>query len=106
MGAIHVIDKKQWVVARWVFRYLAEALSVRQPRDSKIRNAIENALRDGSYWFSIEQLNPSDKHLFRQLVGEIYDELSRKDASEFATVQGYEGLKKHLGELFELLKEV
>lgn len=102
-GGANITSDKSWSVAGWVFRYLTAELVRRLPPESSLAQEVESARNSGLNWLRVDRLNEGDKALFDRVVREINFDLNRKTAADFSTAQGFEGLKKQLGELVDLL---
>ena len=105
MSAITILPQKDWVVPKWIFSYLSEAVLSRLPNNSVITSIVNKAIIDGSNWFSVQQLEKEDRTLFFQLVRDIYDDIEKSGPARFSTVEGYESLKRRIGELVDLTRD-
>ena len=106
MAGIKINDHKSWIIARWVFHDLADRVGARREENSPVRSAFDFAVKSGLLWFSIEGWKPEEQRDLAKVVGEIYEELTKADVNQFATREGYDGLKARVSELVEMLSSI
>lgn len=103
MSAIRLSKTESWVVAGWVFDYLAVKVVERSGAESAVGAAFQKALDNNLRYVSVAVLSPENQRDFARVVAEVYGSLLKAERAAFATPEGYEGLKARIGELVEMI---
>ena len=103
MAVIRVDEKRSWVVAGWVFRYLSDNID-HSGVSSTLAQRITESREPSLNYMDVTDLTVKDRELLTRQVSRIADDLVQAGPSSLAEPSFHDGLVARVKELQGLLE--